>query len=225
MYYIAVLRNDGTEEVCDFGFDMLERIILDECFRDLKKPPKDLVKEKRFCLYEKNFPFDRQEILGAHVVRICNRYGIYLGPDTCFATVLDKASLKIALERMWMKVFNARQWRCKNVPQRFGLFDAVVVYDPYIMRTMLSERKYGVWNHNNDRENALQVLAKFIGFLRDYPDFDALILYNEIFCSRWESTGELYVNPYGRVTGYRYFGERKAFTYVYNPKVDIWQRV
>lgn len=224
MYYLATLSENGIEEACDFGFDLVERIILDECFKSLRNTPSGLVKEKRFCIYENNPSFSRRDILHIYASELYNRFGIYIGCDTCVATVLDGPCLKTVLEKMWMKIYNLTEWHCKNYPVIHSLFDSVVVYDPYAMRRMLSKKKYGLWDHSNDRNRALQVLGKFIDFLRDNAVPHTLVLYNEIFCSRWDSTGQIHFDTGGRVTDYRYFGEGKAFSYVYAPKIDVWQR-
>lgn len=224
MYYIASLDSNDIEEACDFGFDMVERIILDECFKSLKKIPPGLIKEKRFCVYDHNPSFNKYEIMEAHVVQLCSEYGIGIDYENCVATVLNRPCLDNVLKKIYMKINNLAEWRCKNSPLVHGLFDSVVVYDPYIMRNLLSEKKYGIWDHSRDRDLALQVLNKLIGFLKNNY-FDALVLYNEIFCSRWDSVGQIHFDTSGRVCDYHYYGEGKAYSYLYAPGVNVWQRV
>jgi len=225
LYYLASMNSDGIERPCDFGFDMLERIILDECFKSLKEIPASLIKGKKFCFYEHKPVFDRRQIFGLRAEDVCTRFNIYIGYDTCVATVVDGPSLYSTLLKLRLKIYNLPEWHCKNYPEMHGLFDSWLVYDPYTMRRMLSEKKYGHWNHNNDRKRAIRVLDKFIGFLEHSTIPDAFIIYNEIFCSRWDATGELFFDTKGLVADYRYFGEGKAFSYIYDSKVQIWQRV
>lgn len=225
MYYLAAQKNNGQEKAGDFGFDMLERIILDECFKEFKKVPPGLVKEKRFCIYEPNPGFKCRDILGLHAEEISSRFGIYVGYDTCFAVVLDRITLETVLDRMWMKVYNTKNWRCSRRPQKHDLFSSVILYDPCLMRGMLSQKKYGTWDHEQDRGLALQVLDKLAYFLRRHAGYDSIIFYSEIFCSRWDASGEIYFGPDGRATNYRPAGDGRAFAYLYNPQVRVWHRV
>jgi hypothetical protein len=225
LYYLAALNSEGIEQACDFGFDMLERIMLDECFKALKNIPTDLIKEKRFCIYEDKPVLSRNQVIGMHAREICSRFGVYIGYDTCVATVLDGPSLYSLLYKLWIKIYNLPEWRCDNTPKVHGLFNSILVYDPSIMRKMLSEKKYGCWNHAADRKKGMQVLEKFISFLERGTPPASVVLYNEIFCSRWDATGELHIDTGGMVKEYKYFGEGKSLSYLYSPKVDVWQRV
>ncbi|MCF8010821.1 MAG: hypothetical protein K9L17_08590 [Clostridiales bacterium] len=226
MYYIAAIDYNNEEMACDFGFDMLERIYLDECFKQLKEVPRDLIKEKRFCLYNNHILLKRNNILGTCAANVCRQHDIYLGYDTCCATVLDKDCLESTLKHIRIKLVNLKEWTCSSNVINYGLFDSVMVYDPYLMRSIMSEEKYGAWDYSRDQESALKVIDKFIHFLdTNKTNFKNVILYNEIFCSRWDCTGELCIDPSGYVIDYKYFEEGTAFSYLYVPSIRVWQRV
>lgn len=225
MYYIATIGNDGIERASDFGFNMLERILLDECFKDNKKIPEGLIKEKRFCLYEDNLNINSREVAGQHAMELCSKYGIVLSHDNCFATVVDRKGLETILKRMRLKIHNLNDWQCSNVPKSYGLFDSLIIYDPVFMRKILSKKKYGNWDHANDRERAIDVLGRFIDFLNNSSDIESVVFYNEIFCSRWDSTGEMYFDVRGRAKGYKFLSEGKAYSYIYTPQIGVWHRL
>lgn len=224
LYYIAGVTEDGSEVSCDFGFDMIERIILDDILIDLpERIIANLVKEKRFSYFGSRPGFKIQDLMGQKDYNL-HKYNLDISREVCLATVVDRENLIVALRRAMIKVVNQPLWRCGRGLEQPDLFSHVVVYNPQLLRSMLGREKYGIWDHGEDRTRALGVLYKFLDFLHVKDNLVQIILYNELICPHWEASGEVCFNNRGELIAFYYFGEGNGQSYKYYPEMDVWHR-
>lgn len=225
MYYIAGINAEGHEEGCDFGFDMMERIILDYCLRELPRNiARDLVEEKRFIYYGSGRKWKDADLMGLTAGVLQIKFRIPLHWENCCATVVGREKLQAALQRLRIKVFNQPGWQCRRPREGHGLFDHIVTYEPDRLRSMLSTRKYGDWNHEQDRKKALVVLEKFICFLQEHKNLGQIIFFDDIFCARLDATAQLKFNNSGVVTGFKYLTTDDVQLYRWTPRIGLWHR-
>lgn len=225
MYYIAGVTEDGTELGCDFGFDMIERILLDEVFLDL--PPglgAQLVAGKRFSYFGDKPGPARDKLVGHRAQALQNRFNLVVARDYCRATVINRSVLLPALKRALIKLTNMPRWACNKIYRQPHLFKDVVVYSPYLLRLMLGREKYGDWDHARDRERALEVCKKFISFMYDRDYLRDIIIYNELLCPHWDATGEMHFDARGVLTDFNYFGRGYGHSYRFYPELKVWHR-
>lgn len=225
MYYIAGATEGGNEMGCDFGFDMFERIILDELFMELPtRVSSKLVVAKRFSYFgdDPGIPFE--QMAGQKIWSLQTRFNLAITRDVCLATVVTRDGLLAALKRLLIKVVNLPLWGCGHSHDHPGLFNSLAVYNPALLRRMLAREKYGEWNHGEDRALALRVLYKFINFLYERDDLRYIIMYNELLCPHWEASGEICFNNKGELIGFKYFGRGNGQSYRYYPELEVWQR-
>lgn len=225
MYYIAGITEDGFEKACDFGFDMIERILLDDILTRLPGQMNGkMVKTKRFSYFGVKPELPVEQLLGmtaGHLVAECN---INVSREDCLATVISREDLMTVLKRGLIKVLNTSRWQCEPGFVQHNLFSDIVVISPRFLYEMLSRQKYGVWNHDEDRIRALRVLYKFIDFLYENDDLRYVILYNELMCPHWEASGEIHFDNRGEVVHFNYFGPGNGQLYKYHPRVEAWER-
>ncbi len=225
MYYIAGITGDGAEKACDFGFDMIDRIVLDDILTRLPgKVNKGAVKEKRFSYFGDKPDYPLQEMQGMTVHRLKDKYNINVSREYCLATVVKRDYLLAVLRRGLIKVSNSPRWRCQPKPVEPELFSDIVVFNPRLLYNLLGREKYGVWDHREDRARALRVLYKFINFLYESGDLNYIILYNELVCPHWEASGEIHFNNRGELLRFNYFGPGNGQLYRYLPRVEAWER-
>lgn len=225
MYYIAGVNQDGSEEGCDFGFDMVERIVLDYCLKELPRgQARDLVGEKRFTYYGKERRWQPEDMVGLSAGVVQFKYRIPLHWENCFATVVSRDQLLVALKRIRIKVDNQKRWQCGGQQEGYGFFDHIVTFEPDRLRSMLSTRKYGDWDCSKDRIIALLVLSKFIDFLQARTDVNKVILFDDIFCTRLDATAQIKFNNKGTVTGFKYLDPNDIQVYRWTPRLDVWHR-
>lgn len=225
MYYIAGVNQDGFEEGCDFGFDMVERIVLDYCLKEL--PPnhaRDLVEEKRFTYYCKERRWQPEDMIGLSAGVVQFKFRIPLHWESCFATVVNRDQLLVALKRIYIKLYNQKRWQCGGQQEGHGLFDHIVTFEPDRLRSMLSTRKYGHWDCSKDRITALKVLNKFIDLLLARTDINKIVFFDDIFCSRLDAKAQIIFNNKGRVTGFKYLEIKDLQVYRWTPRLDVWHR-
>lgn len=224
LYYIAGVAEDGSEVSCDFGFDMIERIILDDILIDLpERIMESLVTEKRFSYFGSSPGFVIEDLKGKKIYNLL-KYNLDISREVCLATVVARENLIIALRRAMIKVINQPLWRCGRGLEQPDLFNNVVVYNPQLLRSMLGREKYGIWDHGEDRTRALRVLYKLLDFLYEKDNLVQIIFYNELICPHWEASGEICFNNKGELTAFKYFGEGNGQSYKYYPEMEIWHR-
>ena len=225
MYYIAGISVEGHEEGCDFGFDMVERIILDYCLKELPRhQARGLVAEKRFTYYGSGRKWRDTDLLGLTAGVLQIKYRIPLHWENCCATVVGRELLLAALQRIKIKLFNRPGWQCGRPREGHGFFDHIVTYEPDRLRSMLSARKYGIWEHSKDRKKALQILDRFIGFLQEQKNLIRIIFFDDIFCTRLDATAQLKLNNQGIVTGFKYLTPDDVQVYRWSPHIGVWRR-
>lgn len=225
MYYIAGITEDGTELACDFGFDMIERIILDDVlFRLSGRVNNHLVKAKRFSYFGSRPELPVSRFLGMTFQKLNVEYNINVGREHCLATVVERENLLAIASRGLIKVLNSRRWHCGQYLAQPELFSDLVVFSPRFLYDMLGRDKYGVWDHEEDRTRALRVLYKLVNFLYERDDLRQVILYNELMCPHWEASGEMHFNNRGRLVHFNYFGPGNGQLYKYHPRVEAWER-
>lgn len=225
MYYIAGATEGGNEMGCDFGFDMIERIILDEIFMELPaRVSSELIVAKRFSYFGDRPGVPVEQLVGKKAWSLQTRFNLMISRDFCLATVVKREGLLAALRRSLIKVVNIPLWRCGHSNNHPDLFNNLAVYNPYLLRSMLAREKYGEWNHGEDGTRALRVLYKFINFLYERDDLRYIIMYNELICPHWEASGEMYFNNKGELTYFNYFGRGNGQSYRYYPDLGVWQR-
>jgi len=225
LYYIAGVTKDGTEMGCDFGFDMLERILLDDIFMEIPlKKMSELVAGKRFSYFGDKPDAQATDLVGQKVQRLQIEYGIDVLRENCQAVIIERVPLLATLKRMRIKLWNMPSWRCGSNITRIELFNHIVPYHPQLLRSLLGKEKYGVWNHADDRTHALTVLQKFIDFLEDNLDLQQIVIYNELTCSHWDASGEMQFNSRGQLVAFDYFGRGNGQSYKYYPELEVWQR-
>lgn len=225
LYYIAGINLDGFEEGCDFGFDMVERIVLDYCLKELpRNHARELVGEKRFTYYGKERKWQPRDMVGLPAGVVHFKYRIPLHWENCSATVVSRDQLLVALKRIRIKVDNQKHWQCGGHQEGHGLFDHIVTFEPDRLRSMLSIRKYGQWDSGKDRNMALLVLGKFIDFLLARTDVDQVIFFDDIFCTRLDATAQIKFNNKGITTGFKYLEPSDLQVYRWTPRLDVWHR-
>ncbi len=225
MYYIAGITEDGYEKACDFGFDMIERILLDDILTKLPGQMSGrIVKAKRFSYFGVKPELPVERMLGMTAGRLVAECNINVSRETCLATVISREDLTTVLKRGLIRVLNSSRWRCEPVFVQHNLFSDVVVFSPGFLYEMLGREKYGVWDHDEDKTRALRVLYKFINFLIENDDLRYVILYNELICPHWEASGEIHFNNRGELVHFNYFGPGNGQFYKYYPQVEAWER-
>lgn len=225
MYYIAGITEDGYEKACDFGFDMIERILLDDILTRLPgQMTSKIVKAKRFSYFGAKPELPVEQLLGLTAGRLVAEYDIIVSRENCLATVIGTVDLMAILKRGLIKVLNTGCWRCEPNFAQHNLFSDIVVISPRFLYEMLGREKYGVWNHNEDKARALRVLYKFIDFLYENDDLQTVIIYNELMCPHWEASGEMHFDNGGELVHFNYFGPGNGQLYKYHPQVEAWER-
>lgn len=225
MYYIAGITEGGAEKACDFGFDMIERIILDDVMTRLpQRVTVNMVKAKRFSYFGVKPEIPENLLLGMTSRRLSAEHNIKVSREHCLATVVGREDLLAILRRGLIKVLNTRRWRFGPHLAQPKLFSDLVVFSPRFLYDMLGREKYGVWDHNEDMTRALRVLYKFINFLYESDDLRYIILYNELMCPHWEASGEMHFNNRGELVHFNYFGPGNGQLYKYHPRVEAWER-
>ena len=225
MYYIAGMTEDGAERVCDFGFDMVERILMDDVLTRLPVlVTGNLVAAKRFSYFGGKPEFPANSLLGMTLGRLSAEHNISVGRENCLATVAGREELLAVLRRGLIRVLNAVHWRCGQGLAQPKLFSDMVVFNPRFLYEMLGREKYGVWDHGEDKARTLGVLYKFINFLHENGDLRYIILYNELMCPHWEASGEMHFNNRGELIHFNYFGPGNGQLYKYYPRVGAWER-
>jgi len=225
LYYIAGITEDGSEKACDFGFDMIERIILDDIMTRLTgRLTGKVVKAKRFSFFGVKPEPPVEQLLGMSSRRFVDECNTNISRENCLATVLSVQDLMVVLKRGLIKVLNSSRWRCEPNFTQPNLFSDIVVVSPRLLYEMLGRKKYGVWNHDEDRTRALRVLYKFINFLYESDDLRYVILYNELMCPHWEASGEVHFDNRGELVHFNYFGPGNGQLYKYHPQVEAWER-
>ncbi|MCL2335925.1 MAG: hypothetical protein FWC60_00715 [Firmicutes bacterium] len=225
MYYIAGMTEGGFEKACDFGFDMIERILLDDVLSRLPgRAHGRMVESKRFSYFGAKPDLPLEQLLGMTARRLLAECNINISREDCLATVISREDLLTVLKRGLIKVLNTSCWRCELGLVQHNLFSDIVVISPRFLYEMLSRQKYGVWNHHEDRAQALRVLDKFINFLDANDDLRQIIIYNELMCPHWEASGEIHFNNRGEVVHFNFFGPGNGQLYKYHPQVEAWER-
>lgn len=225
MYYIAGENKDGMEMGCDFGFDMIERITLDDIFMEIpKRIIKDLIIQKRFSFFGDKPDIPLTKFIDKKAQRLQMENKLDISREHCLAAVVERESLLAVLRRSLIKVENLSDWHSSFNIIKTDLFSDIIVFPPQLLRSMLSSEKYGEWDHGNDRMRAIQVLKKFINFLHDNHYLRYIIIYNELTCPHWDASGEIYFNNEGRLISFRYFGHGNGQSYKYYPELEVWQR-
>ncbi len=225
MYYIAGVTEDGIEMGCDFGFDMIERIILDDIFLEIPfKLMGDLIAWKRFSYFGDKPEVNAADLVGQKAQRLQIEYGIDVLRENCQAVIVDRVTLLATLKRIRIKLWNLPGWQCGLNITPTELFKHIVLYHPQLLRSLLGEEKYGLWDHAEDRERALGVLNKFIDFLEGNASLQYIVLYNELTCPHWDASGEMQFDSSGRLAAFNYFGQGNGQSYKYYPELEVWQR-
>ncbi len=225
MYYIAGITKDGIEMGCDFGFAMIERIILDDIFMEIPfKVMDDLIAGKRFSYFGEWPGINAADLVGQKAQRLQAKYGIDVLRENCRAVIVERASLMVTLKRIHIKLWNLSSWQGGLYITPIGLFNHIVLYHPQLLRSLLGEEKYGLWDHAQDQERALGVLNKFIDFLAGNSGLQYVVLHNELTCSHWDASGELQFDSSGRLVACNYFGQGNGHAYKYYPEPEVWQR-
>lgn len=225
MYYILGVAGDGLEMGCDFGFDMIERIILDDILMEVpQKVMCQLVKAKRFSYFGDKPEFKSTDLVGQKVQRLMLEYGIEVMREHCQSVVVERKPLLATLKRVRIKLWNLPGWQCSTKITPIGLFNHIVLFHPQLLRGLLGKEKYGVWNHQHDRARAIGVLDKFIDFLEHNDNLRQIVFYNELTCAHWDASGEMQFDSSGRLVSFDYFGRGNGQSYRYYPQLEVWQR-
>ncbi len=225
MYYIAGVTEDGMEMGCDFGFDMIERIVLDDILMQMpEKQIRGLVKAKRFSYFGNEPDFSLSGLVGKKAGCLRHKYRVTVSREHYLATVVKRTELLATLRRALIKIANLPRWQGVRETRQPDLFAGVVVHNPHLLRSMLSREKYGEWDHAKDRKRAFGVLYKFINFLHERSDLRDIILYSELDCPHWEASGEMHFNSGGELLAFKYFGPGNGQLYKYYPRVGARQR-
>lgn len=225
MYYVAGRTGEGMEMGCDFGFDMIERIMLDDILMEVpERVMRKLVVSKRFSYFGDKPEFPISELVGLKAQRLRMEYNLEILREQCIATVVEINSLLAILKRSLVKLWNLSRWQCSTRITRPDLFNNAVVFHPQLLRSMLSEQKYGIWDHGQDQERAIRVLNKFINFLHNNTSLNYIILYNELTCPHWDASGEMHFDKCGKLVSFKYFGQGNGQSYKYYSQLEVWQR-
>ncbi|WP_347490319.1 hypothetical protein ABDB91_03840 [Desulfoscipio sp. XC116] len=225
MYYIAGVTKDGMEMCCDFGFDMIERIVLDDVLMDIpQKVMDELDIAKRFSYFGDKPDVNVVDLVGQKAQRLQIKYGIDVLREHCQSVIVERKPLLAILKRMWIKLRNVPGWQCGLKIMPTELFKHIVLYHPQLLRSLLGKEKYGVWNHADDRVRAIGVLNKFIDFLEHNDNLRQIAIYNELTCPHWDASGEMRFNSSGRLVAFNYFGRGNGQSYKYYSQLEVWQR-
>jgi len=225
LYYIAGVTEDDLEMGCDFGFNMIERIVLDDILMEIPlKKMCELVAGKRFSYFGDKPDVKVVDLVGQKAQRLQIEYGIDVLRENCRSVIVDRVLLLATLKRMRIKLWNLPGWRCGLNITPVELFNHIVLYHPQLLRSLLGEEKYGVWSHADDRVNALGVLNKFIDFLEGNLGLRQIVFYNELTCPHWDASGEMQFNSRGRLVAFNYFGRGNGQSYKYYSQLEVWQR-
>ncbi len=225
MYYIAGVTEDNLEMGCDFGFDMIERIILDDILMEIpQKIMCELVAGKRFSYFGDKPDVQAVDLVGQKAQRLQIEYGIDVLRENCKSVIVERLPLLATLKRMRIKLWNLQSWRSGLNITPIELFNHIVLYHPQLLRSLLGEGKYGVWDHADDQARALGVLNKFIEFLEGNPSLRQIVFYNELTCPHWDASGEMQFNSKGCLVAFNYFGKGNGQSYKYYPQLEVWQR-
>ncbi|AGL03362.1 hypothetical protein [Desulfoscipio gibsoniae] len=225
MYYIAGVNETGMEMGCDFGFDMIERIVLDDILMEIpSRAIGQLVAAKRFSYFGDKPDFKTADLVGQKAQRLQAEYGIDVLREHCQSVLVVRRPLLATLKRMRIKLWNLSGWRCGLKIKPTGLFNHIVLFHPQLLRSLLGKEKYGLWNHAEDQVRAIGVLDKFIDFLEHSNDLRKIIFYNELTCPHWDASGEMEFDSIGRLMAFNYFGRGNGQSYKYYPQLEVWQR-
>jgi hypothetical protein len=225
LYYIAGVTKDGMEMGCDFGFDMIERITLDDTFMEIpERVMRSMIVSKRFSYFGDKPEFPVAELVGKKARRLQMENKLTVSREHCLAAVVERDSLLAILKRSLIKVGNLPGWQSGTAITMPDLFSNIVIFHPQLLRGMLSRDKYGEWDHGLDRERALRVLNKFIVFLHENDNLRHIIIYNELTCPHWDASGEMHFDNSGNLVQFKYFGQGNGQSYKYYPQLEVWQR-